>query len=158
MLHFLEVNKMKRKLIGCFVGLMLVVVALPVSSSVFSLGGSGDFEKFSDCYIEISGILSETDYPSIIGISMWKMVFLRPEGNDDPAAFILYWFLRYKESASITIYDQQNGNILWQHDGVGEYQFRILWFSGSYEPIGVPGNSLQTDISGTVKAIQIKAL
>ena len=149
---------MKKKIFGCFLGVMLVMVTLPVSSSIFLSGGIGEFEKFTDCYIEISGLLSETDYPSIVGISMWKMVFLRPEGNDDPAAFILFWFLRYKESASITIYDQQNGNVIWEHDGMGEYQFRILWFRGSYEPIDVPGNSLQTDISGSVKVIQIKAL
>lgn len=149
---------MKRQIFGWILVGMLVGVTLPVSCSASLPMDTDSVEKYSDCYIEISGCLSEKDYPSIVGISMWKLVFLRPQGNDNPAAFVLYWFLRFKETAEITIYDQKNGNILWQHNGVGEQQLRIVWFDGEYQTTLIPGVGYQKDICGIVKVMWVKPL
>jgi hypothetical protein len=144
---------MKRKIIVGFVIIGLILTTMPLGiarSPKLSI-----FEKYSECYIEISGLLSINDYPRIIGTSMWKLIFLRPDGSGTPAAYVFYWYLMFDKTASITIYTEENGDILWQHDGIGEPEIRILKFSGDYISYEVEEGRLNKDIIGNVQTIWI---
>ena len=144
---------MKRKIIAGIIIIGLIITTLPMTSarpSKFT-----DSDKYSDCYIEISGLLSINDYPRIIGASMWKLVFLRPDGNENPAAFIFYLYLMLDEAAEVTIYTEENGELLWQHDGEGEPEIRLFWFSGYYISTETEEGRLHKEFTGTVKNIRV---
>jgi len=112
-------------------------------------------EKYTNCYLKISGLISLNDYPRVFGINMWKMIFLRTSGVNNPNAFVLYWYLLLDETTEISIYTEENGELLWQHDGQGTPEMRILLFSGSYISFLAEEDRLQVDINGQTRAIWI---
>lgn len=143
-----------------FVGLIifgLVITALPFVNAEYKDDfETTKFEKYQNCYLEISGLISNNDYPRVFGINMWKMFFLRPEGVNNPEAFVLYWYLLIDETAQISIYTQKNGELLWQHDGQGTIELRLIRFSGTYTNSDNPDNRLIIDIDGQIKSILIR--
>ncbi len=144
---------MKRKIVVCFLIVGLVMTILPFASAKYQNNiETSKLEKYSNCYIEISGLISLDDYPRIFGINMWKMVFLRTSGANNPNAFVLYWYLLFDETAEISIYTEKNGELLWQHDGQGTPEMRILFFSGTYISSSGGEDRLQVDISGQTRA------
>jgi hypothetical protein len=38
---------------------------------------------------------------------MWKILFLRPNGVNNPKAFVFYWYLLIDETANVSIYTQE---------------------------------------------------
>jgi hypothetical protein len=118
---------MQRKIIGILICMLLLATIIPTISATQPL--PNEIKKFKNCYFVADGLLTDRDFPSIIGISMWK-IFYVPSG--DGRAYVLYWFLRFNETANVTIYSEQNGEILWQHQGMTVPQLRILSFSGLY--------------------------
>ena len=147
---------MKRKIAVCLLVMGLVITVLPFASAKIKENfEKTKFEKYTNCYIEISGLISKNDYPRIFGINMWKMIFLRPNGVNNPEAFVLYWYLLIDETAEISIYTEENGELLWQHDGQGTPEMRILLFSGSYISSLAGKDRLQVDINGQTKVIWI---
>jgi hypothetical protein len=146
---------MKRKLVVCMIVFGLVITALPLASAKNKENfETTKLEKFTNCYIEISGLISKNDYPRVFGINMWKMIFLRPNGANNPEAFVLYWYLLIDETASISIYTQKNGELLWQHNGQGTPELRMIRFSGTYTNT-LFENRLQVDINGQIRSAWI---
>lgn len=147
---------MKRKLVVCLIVFGLVMTVLPFASAKYQDNiKTTKLEKYSNCYLEISGLISLNDYPRIFGINMWKMVFLRNSGINNPNAFVLYWYLLLDETAEISIYTEKNGELLWHHDGQGTPEMRILLFSGTYVSSSGGEDRLQVDINGQTRAIWI---
>jgi|WetSurMetagenome_2_1015567.scaffolds.fasta_scaffold01097_10 hypothetical protein len=107
-----------------------------------------ELKQFNNCYLVADGQLTDRDFPSIIGISMWKIHYTRP--FDDDRAKIFYWFIRFNESATVTIYSEQNGDVLWQHQGSTVPQLRILMFNGIYT-----GSADGLHISGKILQVQV---
>lgn len=144
---------MKKKLIGGLIIVGLLITTLPIATAKYqnNIETTG-LEKYTNCYIEISGLISLNDYPRIIGINMWKMIFLRTSGSNNPDAFVLYWYLLLDETSEISIYTEENGELLWQHDGQGTPEMRILWFSGSYISSMAEEDRLRVDINGQIRA------
>jgi len=101
---------------------------------------------FSRCFIEASGDISNVDWPRIIGSNMWKMTWFRPF-NDD-RAIVSYWQLVFDSSSEIRIYSEENGELLWEHDGNGHPQIRILGYYGIYVPSNSDESSLHVSING----------
>lgn len=148
---------MKKKIIGILIIIGLLITTLPSATARYhnNVGATG-LEKYSDCYIEISGLLSINDYPRLIGFQMWKILFFRTNGCENPEAFIFYWYILLDATAEISIYTEKNGELLWQYDGSGEPVIRILIFKGNYISTLMEEGRLKIDIDGQIKSIWIK--
>jgi hypothetical protein len=142
---------MKRKMIGILFCLLLFGALIPIISA--SQSGLGEIQRFNSCYIVAEGELTEKDFPSIVGTSMWKICYLRPF-NDDRAT-VFYWFIRFKDTATVTLYTEENGEVLWQHQGTTVPQLRMLRFNGNYIPELTEDGRLYIQISGSLTHVQI---
>jgi len=148
---------MRKKLIGILIIFGLLITTIPITTAEYHNNtGASSLERYSNCYIEISGLLSINDYPRLIGVQMWKILFLRTNGPENPEAFVLYWYILLDQNAEISIYTQENGELIWQHDGIGEPVLRMLRFSGNYVPTLTEEGRLNIDIDGQIKSIWIK--
>jgi hypothetical protein len=150
---------MNKKFIAMLIIFGLFITTIPITSAIYynNVGTTG-FNKYNNCYIEISGLISIHDYPRIIGNNMWKILYLRTNGPSNPEAFVFYWYLYLDESAEISIYSEENGDLLWQHDSEGEPVLRILLFSGKYVSATTEEERLQVDINGKIRGICINEL
>lgn len=140
---------MRRKIIGILICMLLFGTIIPVITTAQPV--PTEQKNFNNCYMVAEGQLTDEDFPSIIGISMWKICYLRPYGQDDERASVFYWFIRFNYTATVTIYSEENGEILWQHQGSTVPQLRILLFNGRYI-----GTDEGLQISGKIRHIQIK--
>jgi len=138
---------MRRKIIGILICMLLLGTIIPTITSAQPV--PNEKQNFNNCYMVAEGMLTDKDFPSIIGISMWKIHYTRPF-NDDRAK-VFYWFIRFNETAKVTIYSEENGEILWQHQGSTVPQLRIFLFNGIYI-----GSDDGLQISGKIGHIQIK--
>ena len=137
---------MRRKIIGILICMLLLATIIPTITATQPVPNR--IKLFNNCYMVAEGMLTDKDFPSIIGTSMWKIQYTRP--FNDSRAEIFYWFLRFNETAKVTIYSEENGEILWQHQGSTVPQLRILWFNGLY---AASDDGLH--ISGKIRHIQI---
>ena len=142
---------MRRKVFGLLMCMLLIGTILPAISA--TQPQPTEIKHFATGYIIAEGTLTPRDFPSIIGTSMWKLHFSRPY-NDD-RAIIFYWFIRLSETASVTIYSEENGEVLWQHQGDTVPQLRILRFRGIYISELSEDGLLHIELSGTINFIQI---
>ncbi len=142
---------MKRKVSGILICMLFFAVALPAVSA--SQPTPAQIQRFGACYIVAEGELTEKDFPSIIGTSMWKIMYTRPF-NDD-RAHVFYWFLRFNETSTVTIYSEENGEVLWQHQGDTVPQLRMLLFKGIYLNEETDDGRLHIEIRGTINFVQI---
>ena len=147
---------MNRKIVGCLIIIGLILTTLPIVTAKNQINIEPTVIKnYKNCYVEISGLISLNDYPRIIGINMWKLIFLRTSGSNNPNAFVLYWYLLLDEKSEISIYTEENGEILWQHDGQGTPELRLLLFSGSYISSMAGEDRLQVDLNGQLRTIWV---
>ena len=152
---------MKKKIIGIFVCMMLLVItvvplttALDVENDKIADNQASNIDReiYTLCYIEASGYVSEIDWPRVIGSNMWKTTWFRPF-NDD-RAIVTYWQIVYDSSVDISIYDKEGGELLWEHSDLFHEQIRIIGYYGIYIPsrpdIEKP---LHIDISGNALVV-----
>lgn len=141
---------MKKKLIGLLICMLMLGAILPVVSA--NPPKLNQIQRFGTCSIIAEGTLTNKDFPSIYGTSMWKIHYTRPF-NDD-RAHILYWFIRFDETAAVTIYSEEDGEVLWQHQGDTVSQLRMVLFKGIYLNEITDDDKLYIQISGTINYIQ----
>jgi len=140
---------MKKIIISIFIACMFILLAVPTMiATTPSNEGSNDLEwdTFTSCYIDASGDLSTKDWPRVMGSNMWKLSWFRPFFND--FAIVSYWRIVFDESSSIAIYTEKDGDLLWEHDGMGHPQFRIIGFFGDYIPTCSEETDLHVELHG----------
>ena len=142
---------MKSKIIGLCVCMLLFGTILPVISA--TQPKPTEIQRFNSCYIVADGKLTQKDFPSIIGTSMWKICYTRPFNTD--RANVVYWFIRFNETSTVTIYAEENGEVLWQHQGNTVPQLRMLMFKGIYLNEMTEDGQLHIELSGTSSFIQV---
>lgn len=142
---------MKRKLIGLLICMLMLGAILPVVSA--NPSKLNQIQRFGTCSIIAEGTLTNKDFPSIYGTTMWKILYTRPF-NDD-RAHVLYWFIRFDETATVTIYSEEDGEVLWQHQGDTVPQLRMVRFTGIYLNEITEDDQLYIQIRGTINYIQI---
>lgn len=150
-LEFCGELAMTRKIIGILMGMLLIGAITPVVCA--SPTRPNQIPRFNTCYIVAEGELTEKDFPSIIGTSMWKIHYTRPF-NDDRAN-VFFWFIRFNETSTVTIYSEENGEVLWQHQGDTVPQLRMVMFKGIYLNADTTEGKLHIEIRGTIRYIQI---
>lgn len=104
---------------------------------------------FKRCYIEATGKISVDDWFAIIRMpNMWKTFWFRPPLKE-LNAFVSFWRIVYQSDSQITIYTEQNGDILWENNEQQEVHLIIIGFYGIYVPqSGDPNGPLHVEISG----------
>ncbi len=90
---------------------------------------SNGFNRYTSCYLEISGDISQCDWPRIIGANFWKTTWFR---IGDDRAIVSFWSFVLVPDASIRIYSEKNGNLLWEHQGTNDVQLRVFGYAGMY--------------------------
>ena len=107
-----------------------------------------EWDTYSSCYIDASGDVSGEDWPRMLGSNMWKLSWVRPFFND--FAVVSYWRIVFDESSFITIYSDKDGEVLWEHDGIGHPQLRIIGFFGDYIPTRTEDTNLHVEMHGKI--------
>jgi hypothetical protein len=104
---------------------------------------------YKGCYIAASGKISEEDWFAIIRMpNMWKTFWFRPPLNEQEA-FVSFWRIIYQSDSEVTIYTEENGDILWDYNGQEDVNLIIIGFNGIYIPDrSNPDEPLHVEISG----------
>ena len=152
---------MERKIIGILIFGILLVSSLPVTVALETNNSINkenensnvNIKMYKDCYLEASGKISRGDWPRLIGSNMWKIFWFRPHHDD--RAFTFYWLLVYDQNAEFTIYTEENGDVLWQHDGNGSPQITIYRYYGIYLN-NMNGDSLEVTLKGKVQRLKVR--
>lgn len=132
---------------------MVVVMFLSVAFTSLSLAKENESKDvmptrfYSGCYIEAEGKISVEDWFAIIRMpNMWKTFWFRPF-KDEMQAFVSFWRLVFQSDSDVTIYSEENGDILWDHQGGQEVHLVIVGFWGDYIPTSTDG-LLNVQING----------
>jgi hypothetical protein len=154
---------MRKKLSNMFIILILIISSFSivtssenkVSTKNVNEPQNDGIEVFMSCFIDASGEIARIDWPAIIKMpNMWKTTWFRPFKDDRAVA--TYWQLVFDSKSEIRIYSEENGELLWQHDGSDYPQIRIFGFYGTYIPSSSYGESLHVSIRGNVLLLWIK--
>ena len=142
--------KLKIFAVTCFI--MLLLTAIPIVNSSESnyqnTTGIEDIKIFATCYIEADGeIAYDFDWPAIFKMpNMWKTLWFRPFNNDK--AIVTSWMLVFKHDSDIRIYNREDGDLLWNHQGSEYPQLKIFGFFGDYIPSSGDDDSFSVSLSG----------
>ena len=121
---------------------IILVCMLFIFTTLSTVAARQERTAFKDCYIEVEA-RGEGLY------NMIKYVFLRPYQDD--RAFVLCWIIQWMgpEYVTVKIYDQKNGNELWNNQNEeGIWAFKLFLYNGKYNWDGQEVFTLQ----GTTKA------
>jgi hypothetical protein len=109
--------------------------------------------NFNNCYIELSGEI-HNDWPAIIKFpNLYRLLWVGPD--IDNILFGTYCYILYENDALIKIYNEKDGDLIWEHDGNNDPLVTLIGFKGDYEYIDEPyyldqvvfsGNALFTSI------------
>jgi len=138
---------MRKDIVVLSIILILIISIFPiaVSSNIDIKDLSLDRDVFNKCYIEIEGDIS----------NQWKICFLKPFG--DYRSTVVYWHLEFKPDSEIKIYDEKDGELLYEYEG--SRQINIIAFGGIYIPTRFNVSSpLHVSINGNVLKIISKKL
>jgi hypothetical protein len=103
---------------------------------------------FMRCKIEASGFVSKDDWPAVIRLpNMWKTFWFRFLQREEQA-FVSFWRIVFDPDAEITIYSEDNDEILWDHQEQEKPQLILVGYSGIYSNDGSEDDSLHVSING----------
>lgn len=129
------------KKIGLFIVLMLLITAIPITTSVNSIGINEEYFKlqreesrwYHRCYIEIEGVT----------YAAHRNLFL-PHFLGTNYTLCLYWNHRFEGNATISIYQMKGGSLL--HEQSDLQEFHMFGFFGIYnyqrDPFILKGRTL----------------
>jgi hypothetical protein len=143
---------MRKKIIGIFVVMLFIIQILPSTTATPTLPFGNEKKVFKNCYIEATGDV-EPAGGSFLRFVMFKCFFIRPQGGD--SAFVFLWLIEFLEpNAEVTIYNEKDGEILWQDTGLtGVWGFKLFWFKGTYTNEGSTDDQLVVNLEGTAKKV-----
>lgn len=147
--HYLLGKKMRKKIIGIIIGMLVTTILLPSLSATSTIGIKK--EIFRDCYIEATGTVEPCG--DFIRYVMFKHFYIRP--YRDERAFVFLWLIEFLEpDVTVTIYSEKNGDILWEDTGLnGVWGMRLFWYFGTYTNDGSTQDKLVVNLQGNAKAI-----
>ena len=108
---------MGKKILGILVCMLFIL------TTVSTVPARQERTVYKNCYIEV-----EAEGEGLY--NMVKYVFLRPSG--DNSAFVLCWILQWMgpEYGTVKIYDQKNGNELWNNQNEeGIWAFKLFFYN-----------------------------
>ena len=143
---------MRKKVIGIITGMLLITLIVP--SLLANPTIENEKEVFRDCYLEVTGTVVPVS-GNLFQYLMFKYFYIRPFG--DERAFVFYWFIQWKEpDVTVTIYTEENGEILWQDTGLaGVWGMRLFWYRGIYTNEGSSEDQLVVNLQGNAKTVVV---
>jgi hypothetical protein len=141
---------MRKKIIGIIIVMLLITLLLPSLSATPTFGNKK--EVFRDCYVEVTGTVVPVS-GNLMQYLMFKYFYMRPHG--DERAFVLFWLIQWREpDVTVTIYTEENGDILWEDTGLtGVWGMRLLWYNGIYTNEGSTEGQLVVNLQGIARAV-----
>jgi hypothetical protein len=149
----------RKKLIKTTIGCVLITVlmlAMNVSSIGVELNKDAkpikdSSERFTQCYVEISGIM-HNDWPATVKLAnhWW---FWHIERNDE--YFISYGYTLFEPDVEITIYDTKGGSVLWEYTSNIDPLVSFIGFKGDFSYTDNSPYLPQITYEGTVLMINI---
>jgi hypothetical protein len=130
---------MGKKILGILVCMLFIL------TTVSTVAARQERTVYKNCYIEVE-VEGEGLY------NMVKYVFLRPTG--DNSASVLCWILQWMgpEYGTVKIFDQKNGNELWNNQNQeGIWATKLFFYNGLYTWSTENGHSV-LNLQGTSKA------
>jgi hypothetical protein len=105
--------------------------------------------RYRNCYLEISGYM-HNDWPAFIKFpNLVRFLWVYDAGTNHVRNG-LYSYIIFEKNASIKVYDEKNGNLLWQHRGTASPLLTLVGFSGDcaidYPPNELPYITLNGDV------------
>jgi len=147
--------------VGCFI--LLVFTSFPlINSSEIDINESANeitfskWQMYTSCYIEADGeIAYNIDWIAFIKMpNMWKTFWFRPF-NDD-RAIVSYWMLVFNFDSKVRIYSEEDGDLLWEHQGSEYPQLKIFGFYGNYIPSTNDNYAFQVELDGNALIVLTK--
>ena len=105
-------GKMSSKIFGLALCLLFILPNIPVTVAT----DQNPSVRYTDCYIVSSGLIYNR-----LAIGLFKIRNI---------AFIIYLNIGYTQDSITSIYDDENGNLLWQEQGT--HNVILLIFRGNY--------------------------
>ena len=96
----------------------------------------GGTERFANCYIEVEGHILSVRVAIIKLPNMLQVAWIGPTQED--ILFGAYSYILFEEDATIKVYDQKEGQLLFSHDGSIDPLITLIGFSGSYTFVDPP--------------------
>ena len=111
-------------------------------------------ETFTGSYIEIQGHV-HNDWPAIIKLpNMIIAGWVRQ--SEEEILFGSYSYILFEEDASIRVYDEKGGNLLWKHQGTIDPLITLIGFRGSYNYVDIELTLRQVTLEGTALFTSIR--
>jgi len=85
--------------------------------------------RYRNCYLEISGYM-HNDWPAFIKFPNLVRFLWTYDAGTTHVRNGLYSYIIFEKNASIKVYDEKNGNLLWQHQGTTSPLLTLVGFSG----------------------------
>ena len=111
--------------------------------------------RYRDCYLELSGYM-HNDWPAIVKFPNMMQVLWKYQPNTATVLNGLYSYILFEEYASIKVYDEKNGNLLWQHQGILDPLITLIRFSGECVIDDIPGTLPYITMNGDAQFLGIK--
>jgi len=105
-------------------------------------------ERYMNCYLEISGYM-HNDWPAFVKFPNMVQIGWRSQLNSDKVLFGAYSYILFEKDVTIKVYDKQDGDLLWQHEGVIDPLITLLGFSGEYILDDTPYELPHITLTGT---------
>ncbi|MDH7507166.1 MAG: hypothetical protein QHH15_05210 [Candidatus Thermoplasmatota archaeon] len=109
---------MSNKIIGLLICLLFILNCFPVKAEIYPTQSV----TYKNCYIVSSGTMVNR-----LVIGLFKI------GNK---ALIVYMNIGFKEDGNTSIYDEENGKLLWHQEG--EHTVIVFFYRGNYSFIKDP--------------------
>ena len=115
--------------------MLIISLMLAMNISIIGAGSNKNVdpmkessERFTQCYIEISGIM-HNDWPALIKLAnhWW---FWHSERNNE--YFISYGYSVFEPDVEITIYDEKGGSVLWEYTSNIDPLVSFIGFKGDF--------------------------
>lgn len=102
-------------------------------SELMARGGT---KRFTHCYIEVEGNI-HNDWAAIIKLpNMLQLAWVGSTRED--ILFGSYSYILFEEDATIRVYDEKDGEVLFTHQGSIDPLLTVIGFSGSYTSVDPP--------------------
>jgi hypothetical protein len=111
-------------------------------------------QRFSNCYIEVEGHV-HNDWVAFVKLpNMLQLAWFGTTQED--ILFGAYSYILFEEDASIKIYDELGGKLIFAHDGTIDPLLTLIGFSGSYSFVDPPVELRTVTLSGTTLFTSIR--
>lgn len=140
-----------RKIVGILVCLMLVLTIVPFVSAT-ETDETQQYERFTQCYVEMSGNVTYDDWPRIIAINFLKIVHICL-GNHN--GFVMFWQMVYEPDTIVNVYTEKGGELLYSHMGSTYPEVRIFFFKGLMISSEAEDCMVHYSLDGTARLVKI---